>query len=154
MSKLTEHEGDLFSSTAPALGHGVNCFASMGAGIAVQFRQRYPEMYEAYRQECFARRLLPGNVYWWTAVNVETQEELRHIANISSQEHPGRNATMPFLIDGVTKALEYCEANNLATLALPRIGCGIGGLQYTEQVLPALEELATNSPVDIEVWSL
>lgn len=151
MSKLTEHEGDLFSSGAEAIGHGVNVYGQMGAGIAHEFRKRYPEMYEAYRQECYARRLLGGGMFPW-ALTDETDPPAA-ILNIASQEHPGPNAKMSFLIDGVTKALAYCAEHNILTLALPRIGCGIGSLDWDE-VKPALEELATNSPVDIEVWSL
>jgi len=47
---ILERTGDLFSSDCPALGQGVNTLGLMGAGIAVEFRRRWPAMAEAYRQ--------------------------------------------------------------------------------------------------------
>ena len=77
--------GDLFVNSvhAQALAHGCNCKGSMGAGIAVGFRERYPEMYEEYRRRCKAvpREFNPGDVFLWKAekqpwvFNLATQED-------------------------------------------------------------------------------
>src|SRR4051812_48484564 len=77
--------GDLFANrhNAQAFAHGCNCKGSMGAGIAVQFRQRYPAMYEGYRQRCKAtpREFNPGDAFLWKAddkpwvFNLATQED-------------------------------------------------------------------------------
>lgn len=61
--------GDLFSNAfrAKAFAHGCNCRGSMAAGIAVGFKERYPEMYEEYRRRCKAkpREFNPGDVFLW-----------------------------------------------------------------------------------------
>jgi len=79
--------GDLFVNRfgAQALAQGVNCRGSMGAGIAVGFRERYPEMYAEYRRRCKAqpRELNPGDVFFWrpadgaqpSVFNLATQED-------------------------------------------------------------------------------
>ncbi len=64
---IVERTGDLFSSDCPALGQGVNTFGSMGAGIAVEFRRRWPAMYDAYRAACRTGRLRPGGIFVWEA---------------------------------------------------------------------------------------
>jgi hypothetical protein len=61
--------GDRFMNacSAQALAHGCNCAGATGAGIAVGFRERYPEMYEEYRRRCKVspREFHPGDVFPW-----------------------------------------------------------------------------------------
>jgi len=62
-------KGDLFRNRykAAAIAQGCNCKGSMGAGIAVGFKERYPEMFEEYRRRCKAkpREFNPGDVFLW-----------------------------------------------------------------------------------------
>ena len=60
---IIERSGDLFTSECPALGHDVNTLGSMGAGIAVEFRRRWPALYDAYRVECRSGRRQPGGIF-------------------------------------------------------------------------------------------
>ena len=138
--------GDLFTSTADAIGHGVNCKGVMGAGIAKQFRARYPDMYQEYRRICAEGLLLPGEIHTYTSPGVR-------VINIASQEHPGPNANLYWLTTGVASALLYCKMQGLTTLALPRIGCGIGGLAWDDVYL-ALDNLTAMTVVRLEVWTL
>jgi O-acetyl-ADP-ribose deacetylase (regulator of RNase III) len=77
--------GDVFASTCPALGHGVNTLGSMGAGIAVEFRRRWPAMYRAYVQECRSGRLQPGGIFVFQAAD-------RLIVNLATQRGVGRGS--------------------------------------------------------------
>src|SRR3954470_10280028 len=76
--------GDLFANRhhAQAFAHGCNCKGSMGAGIAVGFRERYPEMYEQYRALCKAlpRRFNPGDCFLYKA------EDRPWVFNLATQE--------------------------------------------------------------------
>ena len=70
--------GDLFLSRAQTLPHGVNCRGRMGAGIALDFRRRFPEMFEEYRRRCRQGTLRPGGALLWTqndpwVLNLATQ---------------------------------------------------------------------------------
>lgn len=139
--------GDLFSSEASAIGHGVNCKGLMGAGIAVQFRSLYPDMYQEYRKLCMEDLLRPGQIFPYRAHD-------RTVINIASQEYPGPDAKYEWLITGVRAALRYCEERGLASLALPRIGCGIGGLEWVSVEL-LLGDITDEHPtIELEVWSL
>lgn len=143
--KVIEREGDLFTTDAQAIGHGVNCAGLMGAGIAVKFREKFPEMYRYYLSLCQAGLLRPGSVYpYYTGDDVT-------VYNIASQASPGADARYPWLVTGVMKALESCETMGYDRLALPYIGAGIGGLDRDE-VRKRLAECAEASPVDIELW--
>jgi O-acetyl-ADP-ribose deacetylase (regulator of RNase III) len=147
MARLIEKEGDLFTTEAPAIGHGVNVKGVMGAGIARQFADRYPAMKLAYVRLCQNYLLLPGEVFAWYS-----DQEERMIFNLTTQEQPGKDARLLWLIASVSKALMLCEETDMETLALPQIGCGIGGLKWDE-VKAALKILAESSTVDLEVWT-
>lgn len=160
---ITEHKGDLFTSTAPILGHGVNCKGVMGAGIAKTFKAKWPDMYEGYRKACLSKELGPGQVYWWKSGPGKL------VLNIASQDAPGANASYDLLVKGMSEALAIIKnwdffrrksaaRSNIAIstapvrLAIPRIGCGIGGLRW-ELVKPLISVLSDESGVIIEIWS-
>lgn len=149
MTKLTHMTGDIFTTTARAVGHGVNTQGLMGAGIARTVRKLYPNMYMAYHNVCNDGRLKGGQVFPWKETHLDGET---YILNIASQELPGANASYDHLVSGVKIALEWCDTWNVPVLALPRIGSGIGGLD--EKVVEAiLTALAEKSPVDIELWT-
>jgi len=146
MSTFTEHTGNLFDSDAKALGHGVNIEGRMGAGIAVAFRNADLGMYEAYRQECWSGRLRAGTMFAYPSSN-------RWVYNIASQDLPGHHARLDWLDTGVRAALAHARNHAVDSLALPRIGCGIGGLSWDE-VSTVLARAAAQSGVKLEVWTL
>lgn len=146
MTYLIHSEGNLFDSTARAIGQGVNTQGVMGAGIALEFKRREPEMYEAYRKLCREDYFVGGMVFPWGT------RDGKVILNIASQEQPGANAEYGFLWAGVRKSLKFLNEMGIDTLALPRIGSGIGGLN--EKVVEGiLYALASESPVNIELWT-
>lgn len=134
----SEATGDLFNPegwkdvTVPCenavdcIGHGVNTKGVMGSGIAVEFKKRYPEMFEVYKIACDNEWLIPGSFLPWHEPNDLV------IFNLASQEYPGANAKMKFIFNSLVYARQYMYQENLWHLALPRIGAGIGGLKWDE----------------------
>jgi O-acetyl-ADP-ribose deacetylase (regulator of RNase III) len=128
-----EATGDLFKfedwnkSLEPVdcIGHGVNCKGMMGSGIAVPFRKSYPEMYTHYKSMCDQDFLLPGMVLPWKADGL-------WIFNIASQYQPGPSAKLEYLEMGLLYCLFTMRNFGLKHLALPRIGAGIGGLEWSD----------------------
>lgn len=147
MTQLILQTGDLFSTQARALGHGVNVDGMMGAGIAVAFRKRFPDMYGAYAARCMQNLLAPGQTMEWEVPGIG------FVYNIASQDRPGANASLEWLDSGIREALAHADENNIKTIALPRIGCGIGGLDW-DDVQTVLRAAAESYQCDIEVWSL
>lgn len=148
MSTVTQHVGDLFTSTAPALGHGVNTKGVMGAGIAVEFRRRYPQMYDHYRETCRRGALQPGDTLPWF-----DGPSRRFVFNMASQDKTGADAKLAWLESSLGESCATLAQFELTTLAVPRIGCGIGGLKW-DDVLPVFELSAVRYAIHIEVWSL
>lgn len=131
-------EGDIFSIPSKAIGHGVNCKGVMGAGIAKPMRQKFPEMYAAYKEECRSGRLKPGGFFPW----YDEASDL-WIYNIASQDKPGPDAKLNWLSTGAADSLAHAEAQGIYSITLPQIGCGIGGLEW-EDVERNLRQIERN----------
>lgn len=145
---ITEHFGDLFTSDAPAIGHGVNCKGVMGAGIARIFRDKYPDMYSYYKECCTDYPgLKPGECLDWKT------EDGKYVLNIASQDEPGANAKFTYLIAGLANACIFLKYEGINRFAIPRIGCGIGGLNWGN-TRSWIWSIADAYDMHIEVWSL
>lgn len=148
---VTEHQGDLFAAEGlDALGHGCNCKGVMGAGIAVQFKKRYPNMFQKYRTMCDAGTMLPGDVMPWRTMD---GRPVRFVYNLMSQKNPGADARIEWLQLSVRHMLEHAALVGVQTIGLPQIGCGIGGLKWPD-VKKVLEQEVKGTGIDIHVYSL
>ncbi len=142
--------GDLFENVyqAQALAHGCNCQGSMGAGIAVGFRERYPVMYEEYRRRCKARprQFNPGDVLLWKADNQPW------VFNLATQEDYWRSRATYQTVERVLQAMRaQADAEGISSIAMPRIGAGYGGLSW-KKVRPIIERVFADWPGTLYVY--
>lgn len=151
MTNLILREGNIWTTDARAVGQGVNLRGVMGSGIALQFKNYFPAMYEEYRGVCMRGTFPPGDVHVWDVPKTEGNPQ-RFIFNISTQIDPGANASYRLILKGVQRALQVADVMQLGTLALPRIGSGIGGLDEAK-VEGILDALAQSYKTDIELWT-
>lgn len=138
-------QGDLFDPDFEfdALAQGVNTYGVMGSGIALDFKHRWPEMYEDYHKKCITNRsILPGLLHIW-------DESEPVIYNLFSQTHPDRDGDYGLLEKSVwlmRQAAEHSDGR-VWTVGLPWIGCGVGGLKK-HNVEYILRHHLTASPVE------
>jgi O-acetyl-ADP-ribose deacetylase (regulator of RNase III) len=144
MTYLIERRGDLFTSDAPAQLQGVNIEGVMGHGIAPKFKRQHPEMYREYRELCLAGELTAGGLHAWHGPDVT-------IYNCASQDRKGRNARLEWVESSVRLAAHDADERGITRIAMPIIGCGVGGLNWAD-VHPILVTIAESSTVDLEVW--
>jgi len=121
--------GDLFRNEhgVRAFAHGCNCQGSMGAGIAKTFRAQYPEMYEEYRRRCKAdpREFNLGDCWLWKA------DDRPWVFNLGTQEGYWRaRASYEAIEEALGTMRRQADAEGVATIAIPRIGVGFGGLSW------------------------
>lgn len=143
-----EHRtGDLFAQAdLPALAHGCNCAGAMGAGIAVQFKKRWPAMYAEYKKRCADGSFAPGDVFAWEAGAVT-------VFNLGTEKHWRTGATLDFIERSARALVAEAEARKIAAVGMPRIGAGYGGLAWGD-VEAVLERACAGSAVRLVVVSL
>lgn len=145
---IIHKQGDLFTSDADIIGHGTNCIGIMGSGIALQFKQRYPLMHSQYKNLC---KYIPVNELVGSGIVCLMED--KPIANIFSQDLPGKHAKYEWAISGIKQVEQFMLQNNMRNLALPQIGCGIGGLKWP--IMQAhLNAYFEDSYINLELWSL
>lgn len=124
----------MFTSDAPALGHGVNCVGVMGAGVAKQFKEKFPHNYINYRGACQTKVLKPGMVH----VN---KENGRFILNMATQNMPGADARYSRVFEAALNGANGAVGRGIDRVAIPEIASDIGGLKWdsVRQVLLTVE---------------
>jgi O-acetyl-ADP-ribose deacetylase (regulator of RNase III) len=144
---MIKRKGDLFTTDAAALGHGVNVKGLMGAGIAKVFKEKFPKNYGAYRRACDVKLLKPGEAFIYF-------EDNKYVVNLSTQREPGPDASYKWVLYAAADAALQLAGTGVDRLAIPMIGCGIGGLEWpgVEHILRAVEIIVPN--FEFEVWKL
>ena len=147
---ITYVTGDLFDSDADAIAHGVNTYGFMNGGIAAQFKERFPLMYEEYGTRCQDEWFTGGDMMPYHLAGVD-----RWVYNLATQIPPGRNAKLTYTAASMHRMFEHAYENFVQSIAMPKIGCGIGGLEWpvVENIIDDLTT-AYECEIDIEVWSL
>lgn len=150
---LSYKHGDLFAGGEEAIAHGVNCRGVMGSGIAVGFRQRYPDMYESYRIICDKNQLQLGGVIPWGQGDAKPGL-CPLVYNLATQVDPGPNASYHGIMVAVDKMLGELDRCGIHQVGIPQIGCGIGGLEWpqVEGILLALTEKYPDVDVVVYVY--
>jgi hypothetical protein len=137
--------GDIFAIPGvTSYAHGCNCVGAMGKGIAVQFRNKFPAMYEEYRQLCADGSYRVGDVFDYNYGS-------GHIYNLGTQASWRTQAKLEYIRSSVEKMLALAQADGVDRIALPAIGAGLGGLEWDE-VKAVLDAAAAKNPeVDLYV---
>lgn len=145
LGMIIYRKGDLFAWSLPAIAHGVNCRGVMGAGIAAQFKARYPRMYASYRRRCLRGAMFPGEILPWQ------HDDGTLIFNLATQYEPGPDAK-PWMITAAVGQMitEAVTDFRITEIGLPMIGCGIGGL--TQDQLRAALHPYMDAPVNLIVF--
>lgn len=137
--------GDLFEAQLPAIGHGCNTVGVMGAGIAKEFRRRWPAMYDEYRRRCDDGEFGLGDVFQWGDSPV--------VFNLGTQPKPGPYASLAAIEASVSLMIRLADRSGLSTVGLPRIGCGLGGLDWAD-VQRTLAACESGTSVELVIFEL
>lgn len=142
-------KGDLLSSTAEALVNTVNTVGVMGKGIALQFKNRFPQNYKIYKEACNNGSLTTGQVL------VVKEDDLLHqktIINFPTKAHWKSDSKYEYISSGLIALKAAIKENNIRSIAIPPLGCGNGGLDWS-RVSIMIEEALREINCDIEVYT-
>lgn len=151
---LIEKQGDMFTTDAYVIGHGVNTQGAMGAGVAAVVREKFPTVYGYYREQYERGELRVGSAHGYLTAWPGTNRGV-WVFNLATQGLPGPRARTSWIAESLRWTLQRSYEMGASKVALPRLGCGIGGLDWETQVKPIFEVMAMAYPDQtIEVWSL
>jgi len=136
-------QGNLLTAPVEALVNTVNTEGVMGKGIALQFKQAYPEMFKAYERACKAKEIQLGQV------NVFDLGGLiggpRWIINFPTKGHWRSRSRISDIESGLNDLVQTVQRLHIRSIAIPPLGCGHGGLNWAE-VLPLIENAFLGFP--------
>ena len=138
--------GDLFTSRAQTLVNTVNCVGVMGKGVAELFKKRFPAMFEDYGSRTDRKAVRLGEPYLYR------DPSGTRIVNFPTKDH----WRSPSRLADIESGLDYLAAHiaewEITSLALPPLGCGNGGLEWSE-VGPLIWSKLHGLPIDVEVYA-
>jgi O-acetyl-ADP-ribose deacetylase (regulator of RNase III) len=133
--------GNLLNSKSEALVNTVNCVGIMGKGIALQFRQAYPDMFEVYAKAAEAGNIQPGRMFVYEASS-SWPGASRYVINFPTKRHWREKSRIEDIDAGLTDLVATIRRLEVKSVAIPRLGTGLGGLDWTDvrsHVVAALE---------------
>lgn len=137
---------DILQSNAQTLVNTVNCVGVMGKGIALEFKNRFPDMYQDYLERCQQHEVRPGVPYLYRTlippqiINFPTKEHWKSLSKVSDIER------------GLSYLLEHYKAWDITSIAIPPLGCGNGQLEW-RVVGPLIYKHAKQMDIPIELYA-
>jgi O-acetyl-ADP-ribose deacetylase (regulator of RNase III) len=142
-------EGNLLEANADALVNTVNTVGIMGKGVALMFKEAFPENFKAYEKACKAKRVRLGEMF------VTEREDLlgpKWIINFPTKGHWRYPSQIKWIEDGLGDLARVIQEKRIRSIAVPPLGSGNGGLEWS-QVRPLIERvLGSLMDVDVSVY--
>ena len=118
-------DGDILASEADALVNTVNCVGVMGRGIALQFKNAYPDNYKAYSKACDRHEVRPGHMFIFPTGNWVNP---RYIVNFPTKRHWKEKSRMEDIEAGLMDLADQIQSLGITSIAIPPLGCGWIGM--------------------------
>lgn len=143
---ITLRVGNILESEAQTLVNTVNCVGVMGKGIALKFKERFPDMFEDYVERCKRGEVKLGQPYIYKGrlipwiINFPTKDHWRSVSKIED------------IIMGMQYLVEHYREWGITSLAVPPLGCGEGQLEWSI-VGPILYKYLKNLDIPVEIYA-
>ena len=138
---IQEGHGNILQADAEALVNTVNTAGYMGKGIALQFKQAFPDNFAAYAQAARKGEIKPGKMFVYRTGLVTNP---RFIINFPTKRHWRGRSRMADIEAGLEALVAELRGLGIRSVAVPPLGCGLGGLQWTDvrpRIVAALSQV-------------
>jgi len=147
---IQDATGNLLEADAEALVNTVNCVGFMGKGIALQFKLAWPDNFEAYAEACKAGEVQPGRMFIWETGRMINP---KFLINFPTKRHWKGKSRIEDIKSGLRALVAEIRRLGIRSVAVPPLGCGNGGLDWTD-VRPLIEAaFAELSDVEVSLYS-
>ena len=149
--------GNLLDSECQTLVNTVNCVGVMGKGIALQFKKKFPEMFEEYRLACKRGNIKYGGDIWvWNYIDMFKQRKVLCFATKQSWQYPSKLEWIEkglYLFTHQWEDGKYTyEKLGITSIAWPKLGCTNGKLDWERQVKPLMFKYLQPLPIICEIY--
>ncbi|ULA65764.1 MAG: Appr-1-p processing protein [Nitrospira sp.] len=147
---ITNATGNLLQADTEALVNTVNCDGFMGKGIALQFKQAWPENFAVYAKACRAKDVRPGEMLIWESSRMVNP---RYIINFPTKRHWREKSHIEDIQSGLRALVRDVRRLGIRSIAVPPLGCGNGGLNW-QDVRPLIESAFAELPgIQVQLFS-
>ncbi len=141
--------GSLLKEDAEALVNTVNTVGVMGKGIALQFKEKYSLNYKLYKNACKANEVAIGKMFV-TETNFLTNP--KYIINFPTKQHWKGFSKLEYIVSGLDDLVSVIKFLKIKSIALPPLGCGNGGLQWSVVKPIIVAKLSTLENLEVIVY--
>lgn len=134
---------DIFDSNAQTLVNPVNTVGVMGGGLALKFKELYPEMYHKYRIACRNSNFTVGHIFSYKV----SSEKL--VVCLPTKKHWRHPSQIKYVKDGLNAFVQNYKSLEITSVSFPKLGCGLGGLNWEGEVKPVMEKHLSNLDIDV-----
>ncbi len=139
-------KGNIFTSKHQTLVNTINCVGVMGAGIALEFKYRYPKMYDEYVKLCQDKYIRIGSLWLY-----RRETERKWVLNFPTKQHWKFESKPEYLIKGLEKFVETYKEKGIESIAFPLLGADKGGLN-PELSKEIMERYLSQCDIPIEIY--
>lgn len=141
--------GDILRDEAEALVNTVNCVGIMGRGIALQFKNDFPMNFKAYAEACAREEVKPGKMFIYETKSLAGP---RYIINFPTKRHWRGKSRMEDIDAGLQALVEDIQRLGIRSIAIPPLGSGLGGLDWSKVRRRIVDALGALSDVEVSVY--
>jgi O-acetyl-ADP-ribose deacetylase (regulator of RNase III)/uncharacterized protein YwgA len=141
--------GNLLNSETEAIVNTVNTVGVMGKGIALQFKERFPQNFRAYSKACKEGLVQTGKMF------VSTESDLQGdkiIINFPTKEEWYRKSQYSWIEEGLKDLVQVIQQKDIKSISIPPLGCGNGGLNWGKVKTLMIQYLVDLTEVDVHIY--
>lgn len=143
--------GNIFDSNCEALVNPVNCVGAMGAGLALQFKKYDFYYYLTYSDYCNSHKMHLGEVGVYDYNDMLEKKPDKIIISFPTKYHFRDKSRIEDIESGLLSLRDAIIRFKIQSIAIPKIGCGLGGLNWSD-VKPLIEAYLHNIDCEIEIY--
>ena len=146
-SNITYVTGNILESTSKCLVNPVNTVGVMGKGLALDFKRMYPGMFDTYKRQCDKGTFKTGRIMFYRANTID-----HVICLFPTKEHWRNPSKLEYIEDGLKAFVKYYTEWEITSVAFPKLGCGLGGLNWEYHIRPLMEYYLGDVSIPVEIY--
>lgn len=138
--------GDIFKSKCEALVNPVNIKGVMGKGLALAFKNKYPAHFENYKRACKSGEMTTEKVLAYQEKNGPM------IICLATKDDWRDSSKIEYVSAGLDDLINQIKALGIRSIAIPKLGCGLGGLDWNKVRPLIVEKMSSLDGLNVEIY--